>query len=344
MFTLVLLEATMRLFFVLAGKDIDTYRHFSFTRTAHNIENDPELGYRLVPNVSRNALTSDFAVTYTTNSLGLRDHEIEPTDDFKILVIGDSQTFGEGVAAEHRYTEVIEERLDGVVVINAAIPGYGIHQMEQWLHKVGTGLEPDLVICSLIRVDLDRVMYKRWFPISEDNGDDGDDEPTQVEPPPTLRTRLRTLVNRSYTYSFGKVQWKIIQVRGELRERDRKVWEEIDKSGMHDGFSNSTEGQKRFIDEESLAALRGMKSTAAELGVPLLVVNIDDHPLPWLSATLASEEIEYLDLAAPIAETFGLRFEIDRHYTEIGHGKIADSLLAFIQTRFGPLLARHAEP
>lgn len=92
-----LLEGTVRVFFRLRGEDVEVWRQFTTTRSAQLSITDETLGSRLLPSAARNVLTSEFRIIYRTNSLGLREREIAPTTAFKVIFLGDSQTFGEGV-------------------------------------------------------------------------------------------------------------------------------------------------------------------------------------------------------------------------------------------------------
>jgi lysophospholipase L1-like esterase len=94
----------------------------------------------------------EFAVS--TNSLGLRSPEVSAKKDrFRILVLGDSCTFGLGVDNEGTYPARLERILNGdgsgdrrFEVINAGVPGYGTWQGARYLESRGLRLKPDLVI------------------------------------------------------------------------------------------------------------------------------------------------------------------------------------------------------
>lgn len=98
-------------------------------------------------------------VRVMTNSLGLRSPEIEPKrpDEFRILSLGESTTFGTGVPGDLTYTALLAERLGelqegreaapGVITsINAGVSAYSSFQSLQYLEERGLALEPDLVI------------------------------------------------------------------------------------------------------------------------------------------------------------------------------------------------------
>jgi hypothetical protein len=77
---------------------------------------------------------------------------------FRILVLGDSVTFGHG--AVHAYPELLEERLRrwrpdlDWQVWNAAVPGYNTSQELAHLLEVGPRFQPDLVVVGFFENDL----------------------------------------------------------------------------------------------------------------------------------------------------------------------------------------------
>lgn len=93
--------------------------------------------------------------TIITNSHGLRDDEFsrrKPRGEWRVLCLGESGTFGEGVAARDTYSEVLERRLQAAYpdgrfqVVNAGLPSYTSFQMATYLERVGLAFSPDLVI------------------------------------------------------------------------------------------------------------------------------------------------------------------------------------------------------
>jgi hypothetical protein len=96
-------------------------------------------------------------VRIRTDSHGFRiGHEVGPKKPgtFRIVIIGDSFTFGPSVHEEHLYTNVLERALAGrtvrpVEVVNLGVTGYGVHQEHAVLEEEGFALHPDLVIEAL---------------------------------------------------------------------------------------------------------------------------------------------------------------------------------------------------
>ena len=96
------------------------------------------------------------------NSLELRDAReyslAKKPNTFRILVLGDSVTFGHG--SVHTYPELLEARLRAWrpevdwQVWNAAVPGYNTSQELAHLLEVGGTFQPDLVIVGFFENDL----------------------------------------------------------------------------------------------------------------------------------------------------------------------------------------------
>ena len=112
---------------------------------------DEELGWRNIPNWT--ASTSGRRLTI--NSKGLRDHEYpyeKPPGKKRVLVLGDSYTWGYGVENDAIFTEVLERLLekDGKPweVLNSGVSGYGTDQEYLWFKREGVKYQPDLVVVA----------------------------------------------------------------------------------------------------------------------------------------------------------------------------------------------------
>jgi hypothetical protein len=121
---------------------------------------DAQLGQRLAPGYN-----GWFAgVPVRINSLGFRDRREYPIDKppgaFRILVLGDSVTFGHGAIYEATYPYLLEQRLRQWrpdiewQVWNLGVPGYNTSQELAYLQRVGPVYRPDLVIVGFFENDL----------------------------------------------------------------------------------------------------------------------------------------------------------------------------------------------
>ncbi len=96
-----------------------------------------------------------------TNSLGFRNTE-EPSDKaFRILALGDSQTFGVYVTNEDTWPSWTENELrqrlnsnERVQVFNAGIAGYSIRDQLALLRDKGAAFKPNLVLLGVYENDL----------------------------------------------------------------------------------------------------------------------------------------------------------------------------------------------
>ena len=96
------------------------------------------------------------------NRLELRDRReydlAKQPNTFRILVLGDSVTFGHG--SVHSYPEILEARLKSWrpdvdwQVWNAGVPGYNTSQELAHLLEVGPTFQPDLVVVGFFENDL----------------------------------------------------------------------------------------------------------------------------------------------------------------------------------------------
>ena len=122
---------------------------------------DPIRGQRLTPGYD-----GWFAgVPVHVNALGFRDtreYDLQKRPNtFRILILGDSVTFGHGCLFETTYPRLLEERLRAWKpavdwqVWNLSVPGYNTSQELAQLREVAARWQPDLAIVSFFINDLD---------------------------------------------------------------------------------------------------------------------------------------------------------------------------------------------
>lgn len=103
-------------------------------------------------------------VPVRTNALGFRDDREYPLAKgprtFRILLLGDSVTFGHGSIYRNTYPRLLEDRLRAWKpqvdwqVWNLGVPGYNTTQELAYLSEVGPRYTPDLVIVGFYRNDV----------------------------------------------------------------------------------------------------------------------------------------------------------------------------------------------
>ncbi len=110
----------------------------------------PELGYQLAPNWKGSA---------ETDPRGLRARPADAEEPrHRVLLIGDSVTFGSGVKYEQSYGPILEKLLSRglgkpVAVWNGGVPGYNATQEAAALRRAGPLVKPDLVVAQICMND-----------------------------------------------------------------------------------------------------------------------------------------------------------------------------------------------
>jgi len=112
----------------------------------------PLLGYRM------SAHRDEAGVR--TNSAGFRDareFDLEPPPGARrIVLVGDSYTWGHGVANDETWGAFLERRLDGWQVLNLGVPGYGVDQAVLTFEEIGADYGPDVVVLGCFVRDVFR--------------------------------------------------------------------------------------------------------------------------------------------------------------------------------------------
>jgi lysophospholipase L1-like esterase len=94
-----------------------------------------------------------------TNSVGLRNSEEPSARAFRILAVGDSQTYGPYLTNEDTWPGWLDNALrrgkpDSVQVLNAGVAGYTILDELALLREKGVAFRPNLVILAVFENDL----------------------------------------------------------------------------------------------------------------------------------------------------------------------------------------------
>lgn len=102
----------------------------------------------------------DFSVKF--NSRGLRDREFpyyKKKGVCRILILGDSFTFGYGVEQKETFPKLLERKLQqqfphqDIEIINTAVPGWGSSQERDFLRTEGVKYKPDIILAGFFLND-----------------------------------------------------------------------------------------------------------------------------------------------------------------------------------------------
>jgi len=160
---------------------------------------DPHLYWKLKPN--QWCYTKIGRKPVRVNSLGTRGPEFDPAKPagtFRILSLGDSRTFGWGLAENETYSARLGDLLQQTVgasprieVINAGVNAWSFQQMQVFLRDTALAWKPDVVLIGEANL---------WTQFSEKSG-------PEFARKFMWRVRLKNLLRRSATYHY------VIEVR-----------------------------------------------------------------------------------------------------------------------------------
>jgi lysophospholipase L1-like esterase len=135
-----------------------------FREPQPRFEHDERLGWKLRP--GQHGFTIGEPVT--TNTLGLRSPEL-PTEssegELRILILGDSNTFGLGVGQEETYPRRLEALLAArrgagrVTVVNAGVPAYDTGQEVDLLERLLPVVNPSVVVIGFYLNDIGEAAF-----------------------------------------------------------------------------------------------------------------------------------------------------------------------------------------
>ncbi len=136
------------------------------------IQHDPGLGWKMAPGI---VTAVDFvdreAIPVSSNRWGFWDDEwsqAKTPGRCRVVCLGDSFTWGMGVAREERFSDRLQAEDDRLEVMNLGIPGYGTDQSLLAWRTSARPFHPDLVVLTVFQNDfhdnLFQVLYGRAKP------------------------------------------------------------------------------------------------------------------------------------------------------------------------------------
>lgn len=160
LFAILLAEGSYRVYILLLQKKVGP------TVPVHIGQFDENLGWSLKPLSHGISRRTGYPVHYRVNSKGLRDDEAtykKPTGVFRIVLLGDSRTFGFGVPIEKHFSRILEGYFENVDVINMGVGGFGVDQELLYLRSEGFRYEPGVVVSYVAHYGNHRHLHtKRW--------------------------------------------------------------------------------------------------------------------------------------------------------------------------------------
>ncbi len=270
---------------------------------------DRLLGWRLKQNLDvRRAPEGLFSYGVRTDDDGLRFPAIDVAWDdsaYRVLILGDSFAFGQGVEIEDRFDRAFGGRTLGgrpVAVINSGVGGYSTDQQLLYLEQRGIGYRPDLILLLSYENDLVEIVYD----IASSRR-----KPRYLLEPGGLRLTgvpvPRTSWLRSHSYLCGFLVARLF--------RDRRDPEAIDRDQASALFLALRAEIARVAHDHGALFVQALASYKTSLA---------GGELDWKRRVLAAREgpdlvidLDPAFLAAPERER--LYFENDHHWSPDGH-------------------------
>ena len=294
------------------------------TLRERSIVADPDLGWRYLPNVKKVGRFWGRDEAGWTNDLGWRDAETPIERDStrrRLVLLGDSFTFGVLADYGERFSEVIEELEPGLEAVNLAMNAIGPDQELRILETAGVAYAPDVVVLTVyLGNDLDDIRYARknshskpWYEL--DHG-----ELVLRAPVVSWDERLR---GASYLAELLMRPFD----RGTRLSEYAPPWREADTTPL---FAALVQRMERVSREAGAHFLVVLAHRPSRLGGA-----IDRHEDRAIEA-LREAGISLLDTLGPFTAAAGEArqlFASDGHWSPAGHQLVAELLAEELRRR-----------
>jgi hypothetical protein len=285
--------------------DLEMWR---YSRSLKQVSANPRLGHEHRPNSRAHLMGVDVAI----NSDGLRDREISVArtpGTTRIMMLGDSLTFGWGVPAENTYSKRLETKLreagHSVEVINTGVGNYNTSMEVEYFLTRGAKYRPDIVVLNYFINDAEKT--------------------------PQYETNILNRNLRAYVYFASRVDTA-------LRQSDmasRSDWKEYYAS-LYDEKTNP----------EGLASMRAAVARLAEYckkeSLPLYLVNypelrvLKEYPFPFVDKLVRSladsNGARFLNLLPAVKNLEPASLWVtapDPHPSVVAHEAFASAMFAY---------------
>ena len=285
---------------------------------------DPNLGWSLTPNSDKISQPPNDPLEYRINADGQREDRDYPFERMpglsRIVVLGDSRTFGFGITATDRFSEQLEQRLSKTEVINMGVSAYGIDQELLMLQKKGVRYRPDLVLVYVAHFGDSRHMYADRFgrakPLFLLNSDGSLTLTNVPVPKPGPRNPHEWLSEHSRAYNFFalRIGWLLGG-----REPATELADDQPDTQFSDDEINRVAG----------AILLEMKRTTEETGARLVLLS----GVPWLTQFAQQNGIASLDVDGLVDDPVYWITESDSHPNATGNKRLADAIYDFLNQK-----------
>jgi hypothetical protein len=116
-----------------------------------------------IPNQHGSINLPEASFTYSNNSMGMRGvTEFGAKMKLRVLLLGDSMTYGLGVNDDQNFAYLLQQRLPQYEFVNAGNPNTGTDYALTFYRVLGRSLQPDIVILCFLENDF-RDNQRHWY-------------------------------------------------------------------------------------------------------------------------------------------------------------------------------------
>jgi lysophospholipase L1-like esterase len=285
------------------------------------------------PNVrTRHYVPGDYDVQISTNSAGMRGRREYPvertTGTRRVLMLGDSFTFGYGVNDDEVVSAVLEDLLDarmpgGAEIINLAVSGFGqAEELVMWREKA-KAYRPDVVVLFYFDNDIGNNAVSQLFRLDAN----GVPERTGTEylPGSDLQESMFAFAPTRWLFEHSEA-WNLVRNR-----LSSLVQRRILRAQGLATFDDVTTG----ATELTRALLRRFVAEVRTAGAHPIIVVIPNSRQMNSNFPLSAEELTTLGVPLLDGRDFLTRddyYRRDSHWRPSGHRKTAVELARMIES------------
>lgn len=331
---------------------------------------DQFVHHKIPPNTYIKIENSEFNYIQRSNNVGLRGPDIQLTEKpgaYRILMLGDSFTMGEGVNDDLTFSALLEESLNGkngtingknFEVLNAGVDSYCPILSFIQLTKIAPTLEPDLVVLNLDMTDLiQEIAYRNVATFGPDGDITGVVGRKYFSPNTLVRkladnylymTRLIIAYLDKWTHESNK-----ITIRNTVILANREILahtlsgDKTDRGEQWQNIFNSIMKIKRYCDDDNINFLLTIYPIGHQVnerewvtGRSLFIPEgslISDKSVHVIEDFAVANNIELLNVFPAFRSYKGaapLYFSYNMHWTATGHKMMARELERFIEATY----------
>ena len=297
----------------------------------------PELPYVMRPRIR----TQLGGIEIRTNALGLRGPDVPRRDPqaMRVLVLGDSVVFGQGVPEHETFPArlAVELAARGIraEAINAGVQGYDTAAEAALLAYIGPEIAPDIVLTGMSLNDYERP--PRYHPIGVlARQEGGADEESWL-----ARSELVLLLRWVWDGLRGKLWHQRLQRLAEVRSRSGAAMDAA-VAAAHARFYARPDSRALERVREGVGRLR---EESRRLGARLLIAVFPEawqlaepagsrQPQDRLLEICRAVEVHCIDLLPAFREAGGMPFLDTQHPNAAGHSLAAAVVAPVVAERF----------